>query len=351
MGFAKIHSGIVDSSINEEELHVRWLWVVLLTRANEDGNVFGTINSLARAANITIDQAQDAMNVLTSPDQHSTSPDEEGRRIIPLDGNQWFVVNHNYYRDVYNYEKKKEQGRVRVQRFRQKKSEEPNESLDGNADVTIGNPLQSADTRMQKADSSHTSASPSMENVFLDLFWKRWPTGRKVDRKKCERFFNRLPKKDQEAATGPALDAWLEDFAQRDRQYVPHPYTWLNNRRWEDDVPTRGKKKHSGHVDAESSDEMKSSHAESCDAAIAKIDHLVVALPTPLDGHLLDRLLWLKTEVQSAQEMLPAEGYEKIVAAEDFVLDWAADEYELDAKTTTERRLLARKKIGLPVLY
>ena len=350
MGFAKIHSGIVDSSINEEELHVRWLWVVLLTRANEDGNVFGTINSLARAANIPLEQAQDAMDVLTSPDHNSTSEAEEGRRVIPLDGNQWFIVNHEYYRDIYNYEKKKEQGRVRVQRFRAKTSEKDNELLGGNAHVTESNPIQMADTSMQiPEDISHTSASGPPVVDFQTDFWDRWPTGRKVDRKKCERFFNRLQKKDQEAATGSALDAWLEEFARRDRQFVPHPYTWLNNRRWEDDLPTRGKPKHSGHADAEESDEMRQSHLESCDRAITILDRAVVG--PGINQRVIGRLFTLKDVVESAKEMPPGEGYQKIVEAEDFLLDWVADEFEIENGPTTVRRKAAREKIGLKILY
>jgi hypothetical protein len=333
--YIKLFRDILDSTIWMEPDYVVRVWLTFLLLSNQEGFVEIPIPALAQRARVTLDEAAQAIERLEKPDPYSRTSAENGARIVRVTDEKtlWHITNREKYAAMRSINQKRAYQREYMRDYRKRKAEMPT------CEEKIHGLAQKREDRREES-TSHTSAPHSMDDVFQTKFWDRWPTGRKVDRKKCERFFNRLPKKDQKAATGPALDAWLEDFAQRDRQYVPHPYTWLNNRRWEDDVPTRGKKKHSGHVDA-----------ESCDAAIAKIDHLVVALPTPLDGHLLDRLLWLKTEVQSAQEMLPAEGYEKIVAAEDFVLDWAADEYELDAKTTTERRLLARKKIGLPVLY
>jgi len=38
-------------------------------------------------------------------------------------------------------------------------------------------------------------------SVFESEFWDRWPKGRKIDKKKCERKFNRLSRKKQIAAT------------------------------------------------------------------------------------------------------------------------------------------------------
>lgn len=35
----------------------------------------------------------------------------------------------------------------------------------------------------------------------------------------------------------PALKLQLPAFCQRDPEHVPHPSTWLNQRRWEDEVP------------------------------------------------------------------------------------------------------------------
>ncbi len=71
-------------------------------------------------------------------------------------------------------------------------------------------------------------------NAFA-RFWKAYP--KKLDRKRCEAIFKKLSLKDQELAAAdaevrPATDpAWLENFG----KYVPHPKTYLNNRKWDDE--------------------------------------------------------------------------------------------------------------------
>lgn len=60
---------------------------------------------------------------------------------------------------------------------------------------------------------------------------------RKVARADAEKMWRRLSPADQQAA----IDAlpkhcakWLHDGTER--QYIPHPATWLNGRRWEDEI-------------------------------------------------------------------------------------------------------------------
>lgn len=69
-------------------------------------------------------------------------------------------------------------------------------------------------------------------------WWARYPKGRKIDRIKCERKFDRLSKTDRVAAAGDGYQRWLDHWATIEAQFIPHPHTWLNNRRWEADVPT-----------------------------------------------------------------------------------------------------------------
>ena len=155
MGFAKIHSKIASSSINEEELHVRWLWVIMLANANATGQVFGTVGALARLANITRDQADNALGILQSPDPESTTETDDGRRILKIGGNEWFIINHEYYRKKEDYDRTKELTRLRVQKHRQK----INESLAGNADVTVGNTCNDKQRHIPEADSDSDAHS------------------------------------------------------------------------------------------------------------------------------------------------------------------------------------------------
>ena len=63
----------------------------------------------------------------------------------------------------------------------------------------------------------------------FDEFWSKYP--KKVAKPKAEKAFKNLSVKDQKAAL-----AGLSGYAfSSDKQYIPNPTTWLNQRRWEDE--------------------------------------------------------------------------------------------------------------------
>lgn len=68
-------------------------------------------------------------------------------------------------------------------------------------------------------------------------FWKLYP--RKVDKAKAEKAWNKLdmtPGLFAEICTALAKQATSLDWLKSGGQYIPHPTTWLNGRRWEDEV-------------------------------------------------------------------------------------------------------------------
>jgi hypothetical protein len=89
--------------------------------------------------------------------------------------------------------------------------------------------------RRTMADNGRTpTPAPTPNTQHMSMFsewWARYP--KKIDRKKCERFFLRISQADRDAAAGDGYRAWLDHWLTIDQQYVPNPYTWLNNRRWE----------------------------------------------------------------------------------------------------------------------
>jgi hypothetical protein len=111
-GFAKLFASIAESSINEAELHVRWFFAIMLAKADSKGLCYGTPAALARIANVPLDKAQDALHQLEMPDPTSTSPDQEGRRVIPLGGNLWQIVNYLRYRDTRSDDERREYKRL-----------------------------------------------------------------------------------------------------------------------------------------------------------------------------------------------------------------------------------------------
>jgi hypothetical protein len=74
-------------------------------------------------------------------------------------------------------------------------------------------------------------------NFFVD-FWKAYP--RKTNKGFAEKLFAKL-KVDQELLTKMIQAIHLQSrtvWKDKDQQYIPHPSTWLNGERWEDEVST-----------------------------------------------------------------------------------------------------------------
>lgn len=69
------------------------------------------------------------------------------------------------------------------------------------------------------------------------LFWKAWP--KKVAREKAMKAFKAI-KGDKKLLTiileAIELQKQTEQWQKEDGKYIPHPATWLNQRRWEDEV-------------------------------------------------------------------------------------------------------------------
>lgn len=125
MGFSKLHSSLVNSSLWTEPDHVRLLFITLLAMADRDGCVYGSKSGLERAANIDPKYSEEAdpWRILMSPDEDSSdkmrAPENEGRRIEEVPGG-FRLLNHAYYRGLRNDDDRAEQNRTAQARFRAK---------------------------------------------------------------------------------------------------------------------------------------------------------------------------------------------------------------------------------------
>src|SRR5438046_349873 len=80
-GFVKIYGSILHSSVWAEDAETRVLWITMLAMADRRGMVSAALPGLARAANISLEKCETALQVLSSPDPHSKSKQYGGRRI------------------------------------------------------------------------------------------------------------------------------------------------------------------------------------------------------------------------------------------------------------------------------
>lgn len=97
--------------------------MTMLAMSDASGNVWGSIPGLARIANITIEQCEEALTCFLSPDPYSRTKENDGRRVAEVDGG-WLLLNHGKYRAIRSAEERREYMRVYMQNKRDKEKKE-----------------------------------------------------------------------------------------------------------------------------------------------------------------------------------------------------------------------------------
>ena len=76
---------------------------------------------------------------------------------------------------------------------------------------------------------------PDFKDITFDRFYSLYP--RKVGRVVAQRSFTKLNKRDKQLAYDGLLKYirfW--ESSKTEKQFIPHPSTWLNQKRWEDEL-------------------------------------------------------------------------------------------------------------------
>lgn len=218
MGYTKLFSEIVMSTIWREPHHVRVVWITMLAIKDRWHVVNSSLPGLADAARVTIEECEDALRVLSSPDPYSRSRDFDGRRIEPCDGG-WIILNGEKYRNKMSLDERREYQRIKQREYREMRksvksclqSSQQKTHTDTDTDTKNNNMRKSADLRFSE-------------------FWEKYP--RKVDKKRAERAFKNLTKTKQLQA--------IKDCERRyekvEKKYIPYPTTYLHAERWEDEL-------------------------------------------------------------------------------------------------------------------
>lgn len=108
--------------------------------------------------------------------------------------------------------------------------------------------ITSLKTNYSKSKTPPPTPSPLMTSEEFTKFWDIRPKARRINKLKAEKLFYELP--------AELIDKILHAVSQqrehvrkgRDPKRIPHPTTWLNGRRWEDEIYT-------SHTDEQNSSE------------------------------------------------------------------------------------------------
>lgn len=121
--YVKLFNQILDSSIADDR-KLRHFFTDLLLCADPDGNVLMTKQAISQRIRAPMEEVEWGLSELMKPDKFSKHHNNDGRRIVPLDGHGygWMIVNYAAYRNIKSASQMREETRLRVQKHRQSKS-------------------------------------------------------------------------------------------------------------------------------------------------------------------------------------------------------------------------------------
>lgn len=222
-GFTKLFASIIHSTIWREEMHVKVTWITMLALADQNGYVHASIPGLADAARVTLEQVQDALERLRSPDEFSRTKEHEGRRIEDADGG-WFILNYPKYRKLRQKEERRTQVREAVAKHRRNKklSAEINDDYSNQLKSDVSNVSRGKPKQKQKQKQitpkgvAEVSAVTRAKNLFCTLYEQHQGTKAPLNHAKDGKLLKELL-----AQRGEEEVTWLVT------QFLTDPPSWV----------------------------------------------------------------------------------------------------------------------------
>ena len=147
--------------------------------------------------------------------------------------------------DLKKYEEKKEKY---TENIRKRWNKEENEKIQSNTIEYNGIPSDSVyvndnvnvnvlskDNELNNRDINISCSKEEKNESIFESFWKVYP--RKVGKEKCRNWFkSHKPNEELVQKMIESVEEQKKSKQWSDPQYIPHPYTWLNQGRWEDEL-------------------------------------------------------------------------------------------------------------------
>jgi len=239
--YTKLFNSIITSTIWSEDDKTRIVWITMLALADQNGEVQGSVPGLARLAGVSVNDVESALDKFLSPDPYSRTPDFEGRRICKIDGG-WELLNHAKYRRMASLADQKDSNAKRQKRHRER-----------NATVTHRNASVTVETDKAEAEAeanTDNTKSISPKGDGIDIGKTRKELNSNLS-EKAETIYSHYPRKVGKTAAIKAIVSamkyesyeklletvkeYAEKIAWKEPQFIPHPSTWFNEGRFNDD--------------------------------------------------------------------------------------------------------------------
>jgi hypothetical protein len=239
--YTKLFGSITASTVWSEPYATRVVWVTMLAMADRNGDVFASIPGLARYANVTLAEAEAALQSFLSPDPYSRTEDSEGRRVEVVDGG-WKLLNHAKFGAIRNADERAEYKREWDRANRGNRPNSSHRSTPDNPRQPPTNPTGPTTlTPSLTPDKSKRSSCSTGVERFAE-FWAAYP--RKVGKAAALKVWRKIdpdPETMKDILTAVEVQRESDQWCRDAGQFIPHPATWLNGRRWEDEAQVPGR--------------------------------------------------------------------------------------------------------------
>lgn len=166
-GWTPLFQQIVGSSVWSAPNHVRIAWVTMLAITNRNGVCAVTAGGLSALARISREEAEDAIKVLSSPDEDTLTQEHDGRRIERVEDG-WRLLNWEKYREKARKAVVQEQNKQAQARFRAKDKLEP-EQYHKDARVVIHFLNEFSGKKFREVDANLSVISARLNEPGVDL--------------------------------------------------------------------------------------------------------------------------------------------------------------------------------------
>ncbi|MBN2243399.1 MAG: hypothetical protein JW793_11990 [Acidobacteria bacterium] len=191
---------------------------------------------MAKLVGIPLEDVLKALEVLQGPDQFSKNPEHEGRRLERT-SEGFKVLNYCHYR-ARDYSMSRDAIRKREWRERAKEH-----GRDKRRDIVppLSGHSASASVLCSSVSSSSKRKNKKQKSGYpfgFEQFWNVYPN--KTAKVKAVEAWRRIDPQPDQALVDSMLaalewqrqsEAWLKEGG----KYIPHPATWLNGKRWDDE--------------------------------------------------------------------------------------------------------------------
>lgn len=246
MRFVKLFQSLWSGSLRGMGT-VQHVFIYLLGNADENGVADIHPSRISDDTGLSSQEVSEAIVELESEDQESRTSDHGGRRIERISDERmwgWIIVNYLKYRQMEDKDVRREQTAERMRRLRERRKKVTQcDSSDGSvtkSDVIKKEKEKENITTLVNGVVDLEEVDPNTitaEQAFDEFFWPLYP--RKVGKNPAKKAWKALKIKDTDDALLERIMASLrncvnEEWKTRNLDMIPHPSTWIRERRWED---------------------------------------------------------------------------------------------------------------------